>query len=56
MDTSVIESLQQEIAGMSLLYINEEAVQILKEIGEGTNYTHTILYTVGGIPLGMYCT
>lgn len=38
--SNVTECLQLKTAEMSLLYIAEEAVQILKEIGQGTVYMH----------------
>ena len=37
-DSNILENLQKEIAGVYLPYIDEEAVQVLKEIGKGSRH------------------
>ena len=42
-DRSVMENLMKDISEMSLLYIDEEVIQVFEEIGQGK---HTALHTI----------
>ena len=47
-DSNILENLQKEIAGVYLPYIDEEAVQVLKEIGKGS------MHLVSGFHIGFF--
>lgn len=41
--SQVLEHLQEEMTEMSLLYIDQEAIQILEEIGQGLTTSLSII-------------